>query len=104
MDINKLMKQAQKMQAQMAETQARLADIELSTTAGGGAVEVTANAKQEITAISIKPEAVDPDDVEMLEDLILGAIKEVQKLARDRQESEMAKVTGGMGLPPGMIG
>jgi len=103
-DINKLMKQAQKMQTQMAETQARLADIELSTTAGGGVVEVTANAKQEITGLTIKPEAVDPDDVEMLEDMILGAIKEVQKLARERQEAEMSKVAGGMGLPPGMMG
>ncbi len=104
MDINQLMKQAQKMQAKMAKAQERLEEIEVSATAGGGVVEVRANAKQEILGISIKPEAVDPDDVEMLEDLILGALKEVQKLARDEQEAEMGKVTGGMGMPPGLMG
>ena len=104
MDLNKLMKQAQKMQAQMAETQERLGDITVEATSGGEKVKVTANALQQILSLSIDPEVVDPDDVEMLEDLILGAIREAQREAKSRQEAEMSKVTGGMGLPPGMMG
>lgn len=104
MDINKLMKQAQKMQSAMKEAQEKLADITVSAKTGGGMVEVTANAKLEITAIKIDPEVVDPDDAEMLEEMVLGAVKEAQRLAQARQEEEMGKVTGGLGMPPGMLG
>jgi DNA-binding YbaB/EbfC family protein len=104
MDIQKLMKQAQKMQSAMQEAQEKLGDITVTSTAGGGMVEVTANGKLEVTAIKIKPEVVDPDDVDMLEDMILGAVKEAQKAAKARQEEELGKVTGGMGMPPGLMG
>ena len=104
MNIQKLMKQAQKMQSAMQEAQEKLRDIEVSAKTGGGMVEVTANAKLEITGITINPEVVDPDDVEMLEEMVLGALREAQKLAQERQEEEMGKVTGGLGMPPGMLG
>lgn len=100
MDINKLMKQAQKMQSQVADAQAALKSVTVEATTGGGKVKVVANAHLEVQSISIDPEVVDPDDVEMLEDLILSAVQEAQRLAKAKQESEMAKVTGGMGLPP----
>lgn len=104
MNIQKLMKQAQKMQSAMQEAQEKLGGIVVTSTAGGGMVEVSANAKLEVTSIKIKPEVVDPDDVEMLEEMVLGAVKEVQKLAKERQEEELGKVTGGMGMPPGLMG
>jgi DNA-binding YbaB/EbfC family protein len=103
MDLGKLMKEAQKMQGKMAEAQERLGSIEVTGSSGGGAVQVRANARQEITGLSIQPEVITPDDPELLEDMLLVAIKDAQRLARERQEEEMAKVTGGLGLPPGML-
>jgi len=103
MDLGKLMKEAQKMQGKMAEAQERLGSIEVTGSAGGGLVEVRANARQEITGISIKPQAITPDDPELIEDMVLVAIQDAQRRARERQEEEMAKVTGGMGLPPGLM-
>lgn len=104
MNIQKLMKQAQQMQSKMAEAQEKLKDITVEGSAGGGKVTVVANAVSEIQSIKIDPEVVDPEDTDLLEDLILGAVKEAQRLARERQEQEMAGVTGGMGLPPGLLG
>ncbi len=101
-DLNKLMKQAQEMQARMAQVQEDLGRREVEATAGGGMVTVRMNGKQELLAVQIKPEAVDPDDVEMLEDLVTAAFREAHKKAEDLMQSEMAKVTGGMG--PGMPG
>lgn len=98
-NMGKMMKQAQKMQAQMAKMQEELAEKTVEASAGGGVVTVVANGKQEIVSINIKPEAVDPDDVEMLEDLVLAAVNEAQKKSQEMVSSEMSKITGGMKIP-----
>ena len=103
-NLTKLMKQAQEMQSKMAEVQEELAEKEVEGAAGGGAVTVRMNGKTEVTGITIKPEAVDPDDVEMLEDLVLSAVREAHKKASEMAQEEMAKVTGGKGGGlPGMF-
>ena len=95
-DMQKQLKQLQAMQAEMEKTQAALAEKELSTTAGGGAVEVTINGNKEITKLAIDREVVDPDDVEMLQDLIMAAVNEAIRQMEDLAEAEMNKVTGGL--------
>ena len=102
MDLSKMLKQAQKMQKDMAVTQAALAGRTVEATAGGGKVTVTATAGGDITGIRIDPSVVDPADVEMLEDLILTGIRGALAEGRKVAESEMKKVTAGMALPPGM--
>lgn len=99
MDMAKMMKQAQKMQEALMKAQEDLGSQTVEGTAGGGAVTVTANGHKEITAIRIKPEAVDPEDVETLEDLVLAAVKDAQAKAAALAESSMGSITGGMGLP-----
>ena len=99
MNINKLMKQAQQMQAQMAKMQEVLEEKTLEATAGGGVVKVVVNGRQEFLDIKIDPEAVDPDDVEMLEDLILAAVNEALRKVQDMINQEMGKITGGMNIP-----
>lgn len=96
-NMNNLMKQAQKMQRQMEENQKALEESVFTAKAGGGAVEVTVTGKKEVTSLKLAPEAVDPDDVEMLEDLILAAIKEAMKQADEASSSMMNSLTGGMG-------
>jgi DNA-binding YbaB/EbfC family protein len=98
-NIGKIMKQAQEMQAKMARVQEELAGREIEATAGGGAVTVRMNGKQEVLAIKIRPDAVDPEDVEMLEDLLLAALHEARQEVEALVEREMGKVTGGLGLP-----
>ncbi len=98
-NMNKMMKQVQKMQTQMAKMQEELNERTLESTAGGGAVKVVANGKQEIVSIEIQPEAVDPEDVEMLQDLILTATNDALKQVRDMMNTEMGKLTGGMNIP-----
>ncbi|MGI6361348.1 MAG: YbaB/EbfC family nucleoid-associated protein [Bacillota bacterium] len=102
-NMQKLMKQAQKMQADVAKVQEELKDIVVEGSAGGGMVLVEASAGQEILAITINPEVIDPDDPEMLEDLILAAVKDALENAQSRAAEEMQKVTGGLGLPGGMF-
>lgn len=102
-NMNSLMKQAQKMQKQMEETQAQLAERELTVTSGGGAVKVVVTGKKELREIEISPDVVDPEDVEMLQDLILTAVNEALRQAEEMVQAEMGKVTGGMGLPGGMF-
>ena len=97
MNMNALMKQAQKMQKQMEETQAALADLVIETSSGGGAVKVSITGKKEIKAIKINPDVVDPDDVEMLEDLMLTAMNEAIRQADEAANGAMGKITGGMG-------
>ncbi len=99
-----LLKQAQKMQEELLKVQESLADLEVTATSGGGMVTVRANGKQEILEISIKPEAVDPEDVEMLEDLVLAAVNEALRQAASAASEQMAKAAGPLGaiLPPGM--
>ena len=95
MNMNALMKQAQKMQKQMEEAQAALAEQVVETTSGGGAVKVTATGKKEIKEIKINPDVVDPDDVEMLEDLILSAVNEALRQVDEIANGAMSKIAGG---------
>lgn len=98
-NMGNLIKQAQKLQQQMESMQKDLETKEFSATSGGGAVKVVANGKKQILEISIKPEVVDPDDVEMLEDLIMLACNEALKRAEEETADEMKKLTGGMNIP-----
>lgn len=98
-NMKNLMKQAQKMQTEMAKVQAELADKTVDATAGGGVVRVTANGHKEIKEIVIDPAAVDPDDVEMLQDLVLVAVNEALKKAEELAAQEMNRVTGGLKMP-----
>lgn len=99
MNMNKLMKQAQQMQAKMSKMQEELEEKTVETTAGGGVVKVVVNGKQELLDIKIDPDAVDPEDVEMLEDLILAAVNEGMRKVQDMINQEMGKLTGGMNIP-----
>lgn len=92
-----LMKQAQKMQRQMEEATKALEEEEVTATAGGGAVEVTVSGKKEVTKIKLSEEVVDPDDIEMLEDLIVAATNEALRQMEEKAQSSMSKITGGMG-------
>lgn len=92
-----LMKQAQKMQRQMEEQAKELETKEFTATAGGGAVTVTITGRRELTAVKLDPEAVDPDDVEMLEDLIVAAVNEALRKVDEESGSAMTKLAGGLG-------
>ena len=96
-NMNNLMKQAQKMQKQMEETTKQLEEAEYTGTAGGGVVEVTVSGKKEVTKVSIKEEVVDPDDIEMLEDLVMAATNEALRQMEDASAQSMSKITGGLG-------
>ncbi|WP_446898193.1 YbaB/EbfC family nucleoid-associated protein [Clostridium sp. LBM24168] len=98
-NMNNLMKQAQKMQKQMKDMQEELENKEFTATVGGGAVTAVVNGKKYIKSIKIKPEVVDPDDVEMIEDLVLTACNEALKNADEQTASEMKKLTGGLNIP-----
>lgn len=87
------------MQQAMNETQAAVEAQEFNATVGGGVVTATVNGKKEVLSLSIKPEAVDPDDVEMLQDLVLAAVNEALRTANDTTEREMNKLTGGLNMP-----
>ena len=102
-NMQKLMKQAQKMQADVARVQEGLKEKQVEGLAGGGVVRALANGAQEIVAITIDPEVIDPEDKEMLEDLVLAAVREALAASRELAAQEMGKVTGGMGLPGGMF-
>ncbi len=103
MNIQKMMKQAQKMQEQLARTQEELADKTVEVTAGGGAVTVVATGGGDIVSIKISKAAVDPEDVEGLEDLILTGVRQALAKGRELSQSEMGKITSGLGLPPGLL-
>lgn len=92
-----LMKQAQKMQKQMEEQAKEMEEKSFTATAGGGAVEVTVSGKKEVTKVKLAEEVVDPDDIEMLEDLIMAATNEALRKMEELTQSEMAKITGGLG-------
>jgi len=102
-NFNNLMKQAQKMQKDMEKLQEELQEKTVEATAGGGAVTVVASGKKELQKITINPEVVDPDDVEMLEDLVLAAVNEALRKAEEMVSSEMSKITGGFGKIPGLF-
>jgi len=103
-NMNNLMKQAQRMQKQMEETQAELEAKEYEASAGGGVVKVKINGQKEITEITIDPEAVDPDDVEMLQDVIMAAVNEAIRMQSDDEKEQLGKITGGMGMGGGLGG
>lgn len=96
-NMQQLMKQAQKMQEDMLRAKEELAELEVTATSGGGMVEVTMTCDKKITSLTIKPEAVDPDDVEMLEDMIIAAINEAMSLAEEESQERMGAFAG-MGL------
>ena len=96
-NMNNLMKQAQKMQRQMEEAQKQMETMEVTATAGGGAVEVTVSGKKEVLKVKLKEEVVDPDDIEMLEDLIVAATNEALRKVDETTQASMAKLTGGLG-------
>jgi DNA-binding YbaB/EbfC family protein len=101
-NLGNLMKQAQQMQSKMAEMQAKLGDLEVTGAAGGGMLKVTLNGKFELKAIKIDKALADPDDVEVLEDLIVAAFNDAKVKAEAAMQEEMAKVTGGLNLPAGI--
>jgi len=94
-----MMKEAQKLQAQMAALQEEVGKKKVEATAGGGMVTVEANGKQELTAIKIDPEVVSKDDVQMLEDLVLAACNEALRKSRELVQQELGKLTGGLKIP-----
>lgn len=102
MNIGKMLKQAQQMQQKMQSAQAELASKTVEATAGGGKVVVTANGGGDVLSVKIDPAVIDPEDVEMLEDLIMSGIKQAQEKAKSLMQEEMEKVTGGLPGLPGM--
>ena len=98
-NMQSVLKQAQKMQEDMAAAQQELEQREYSASAGGSMVEATVNGKRELLRLHINPEAVDPDEVEMLEDMVIAAVNEALRAACADSEEEMGKITGGMNLP-----
>ncbi|MBQ2706345.1 MAG: YbaB/EbfC family nucleoid-associated protein [Agathobacter sp.] len=96
-NMNNLMKQAQRMQRQMEEAQKAMEEMEATASAGGGAVEVTVSGKKEILKVKLTEDVVDPDDIEMLEDLIVAATNEALRKIDDASQQSMSKITGGLG-------
>ena len=98
-----MMKQAQKMQKEMVKMQGEIEQKTVEASSGGGAVTVTVSGKKDIISIDIQPEVVDPDDVEMLQDLIMAAANEAMRQAEEMVAKEMSKITGGLNLPGGLF-
>lgn len=102
MNIQKMMKQAAKMQEQMQQAQAELADKQVTATAGGGKVTVVANGAGDVISIKISKDVVDPEDVELLEELVLTGVRKAIEEGKSLAQTEMSKLTAGLGLPPGL--
>lgn len=98
-NMQQLARQAQKLQQQMTKMQEELEQREFEASAGGGMVTVKVTGKKELVSLEIKPEAVDPDDVEMLQDMVMAAVNEALRTANDTMEREMGKLTGGLNMP-----
>ena len=97
--MGNLMKQAQKLQSKMLKLQDELADKTVETTSGGGMVRVVANGRQQVLSIEIEKEVVDPEDVEMLQDLVLAAVNDALVKSQEMVQTEMGKLTGGVNIP-----
>lgn len=97
--MNKMIKQAKQVQDQIVKMQEELQQREIESSAGGGAITVRVNGKQELLSIKINPEVVDPEDIEMLEDLVMAAVNEGIRQSQDMVSTEMAKITGGFNIP-----
>ena len=106
MNIGQITKMAQQMQTQMAQAQEELRETTVDVTAGGGAVRIVITGAQEVRSIEIDPSAVDPDEVEMLQDMVLSAVNEAIGRSKDLEKERMGQIAGGMGLPgmPGLPG
>jgi nucleoid-associated protein EbfC len=102
MNLGKMMKQAQELQSKMAEMQERLAEAEVEGSSGAGMVSAVMSGKHELKRLKIDPALVDPGDVEVLEDLVIAAVNDARNRVEQHVKDEMAKVTGGLNLPPGM--
>jgi len=98
-NMNNMIKQAKQVQEKIVKMQEELKEREVEASSGGGAVAVTVNGKQEVLRIKIKPEVVDPEDIEMLEDLVMTAVNEAIRQSQEMVSSEMAKITGGFNIP-----
>lgn len=98
-----LMSQVQKLQEEMGKTQEALGQEELTVTAGGGAITIVITGHRAFKSITLKPEVVDPDDVEMLQDLLLAAVNDALEQVKKLEDDRMGALTGGMGLPPGLF-
>ena len=101
-NLGNMMKQAQQMQAKMEEMQAKMAELEVTGISGGGVVQVTLNGKTDLRKLKLDPSVVDPADVDVLEDLIVAAFNDAKAKVESQMQDEMAKLTGGLKLPPGM--
>jgi len=100
----KMLKQLQQMQARMSKIQEELGEKTVTGTAGGGMVTVVANGHQKVLSVTVKPEVIDPNDVDMMQDLVLAAVNDALDKARDLAAKELGALTGGLGLPPGLMG
>lgn len=98
-NMNAMIRQAQKMQDEISELQEEIEAREFSATAGGGAVQVVVTGKKSIKSLTIQPEVVDPEDIEMLQDLVISAVNEAINNVEETTETEMSKITGGVSLP-----
>ncbi|WP_211225397.1 YbaB/EbfC family nucleoid-associated protein [Atopobium fossor] len=99
MNMAQMMKQARKMQEQLAQAEEALKDAEVSSSAGGGMVKVTATGNMRVTSIQIDPQAVDPEDVELLQDMVLAAVNDALSSAQDLANQQMGAITGGLNIP-----
>ncbi|OFK22198.1 MULTISPECIES: YbaB/EbfC family nucleoid-associated protein [Olsenella] len=99
MNMQQMMKQAQKMQRQLADAQDKLGQIEVSASAGGGLVKVTGTADMRITSVTIDPDALDPEDVDLLQDTVVAAVNECLSSAKEAANRQLGAVTGGMSMP-----
>lgn len=102
MNLQKMMQQAQQMQSKLAEMQEKLAQEEMEGTSGGGAVRVVLNGKKELRKINLDPSVIDPQEQEVLEDLIMAAFRDASGKVETHANEQMGKLTSGMGLPPGL--
>ncbi len=98
-NMNSMIKQAQKMQEEMLKAQEELGEKTVEASVGGGAVSVVVSGKKELVSVTLSPDAVDPDDIEMLQDLIVSAVNEAMRKADDMAASSMSRITGGMNIP-----
>jgi hypothetical protein len=102
-NMNQMMRQAQALQRKLGKAQEELATMEVTGSAGGGMVTVVVTGGGEFRSVEIKPEAVDPDDVEMLQDMVLAACKDAQRRSKELEQAHLGELTGGLGLPPGLL-
>jgi nucleoid-associated protein EbfC len=102
-DMNQILRQAQEVQRKLLEAQEELAATEVEGSAGGGMVTAVVSGTGEVTALTIDPDAVDPDDVEMLQDMVTAAVNDALRRRRELEQERIGGLTGGLGLPPGLV-